>query len=426
MPPVKLPESSQEYPQSNGDRSSNLPATNVHTSRTLDEFYYPGLSGDQLSRRNDDQVVSRMAKDENKTERLLLVPQLWLWKLDNIIITAFPGHSADACGSDEFVVERLRSICEKFTDLDSHLLTALILSEYIILLDHSHIAALQEPIFYTFEKAVANTFDKVQTYMRKEGMENININKEKEFMHSINDIREELTMIRSVIVQQKQVWDEFWDDYFGNEPEVTSKRTDLWEGVNAETRSTVENILKRPKKQIATFLSHIDKIDKDAERVKEWILEQLDLKSKHAGLKEAHNSLILSTVVIGFTVVTVIFTPLSFLTSLFALPSDQLQKHHNTIVNGTAVYSNNYLGGWMSESQYLTQLALPLSNRNSSRRARVLVYYGRCRLAFFYLAEIQGKRERFSRQGTSKYDGIGKLFPDLVALQPELFKGLRK
>ena len=123
-------------------------------------------------------------------------------------------------------------------------------------------------------------------------MKNIKIDKEKKFMHQISDIREELLMIKSIIMQQQEIWKDCWEDCFENKSKDSSKAQDIWKGVTSETRSWLESILERPRTQIPKFLRRIDKIDKDAERVENWISSQLDLKVKHAGLKEAHNSLI--------------------------------------------------------------------------------------------------------------------------------------
>ena len=102
---------------------------------------------------------------------------------------------------------------------------------------------------------------------------------------------------------------------------------------------------------------YLRKIDKDAERVEKWITAQLDLKVNHAALKESHNSTILSTAVIGFTVITTIFTPISFISSLFALPIHQFLNKQSNVTSATgdpvAAYGTNYIGTWMGELSIL-------------------------------------------------------------------------
>ena len=89
----------------------------------------------------------------------------------------------------------------------------------------------------------------------------------------------------------------------------------------------VMEILERPQKQFAKYKRQIARINADAERVGGFITLQLDLKSKHASLQEAHLTTLMSAAVIGFTIVTIIFTLLAFLASLLALSTNKFQNH---------------------------------------------------------------------------------------------------
>ena len=98
--------------------------------------------------------------------------------------------------------------------------------------------------------------------------------------------------------------------------------------------------------QLSKFRRRIEQLGEDAERVRETILTKLDWKQKHAGLKEAHAAAIISAAVLGFTIVTIIFVPLSFVMSLFALPIDRFQQNQidSPWSSGTKMYSTNYIG----------------------------------------------------------------------------------
>lgn len=340
--------------------------TGEFVSRTLDESYYPGLSDKNFKQRNSDQVVSRMARVTSQAERLLLVSQLWLWKLEDIIITAVPEKLAGPGGpvANIYAEQHL----QKLKKLDSELVMAWILSETINLFDLPYVAGLREPVLYTFEKAVAFTSDRVGTYTMEDAVDDGTIDKERTYMHEISDVRDELIMIRSVIIQQQEVWNDFWKDHAREKTKRTLKEdtsvvhensaetdkwweiTGSWPSLDPETKLWLEGVLTRPSSQLSKFLNRIDKIDKDAQRVEEWISWQLDLKSKHAGLKEAKNSLLLSRSVIGFTVITVIFAPLSFLLSLLALPIDWLRRQKTPKTNDTGVYSHVYIAKWLGRS----------------------------------------------------------------------------
>jgi hypothetical protein len=70
-----------------------LSATELQVPRTLDQFYDESLDMDELQTRSKDQVLWRYfaeLKTKKETEgssqiddpKVLMVPQLWLWRLD--------------------------------------------------------------------------------------------------------------------------------------------------------------------------------------------------------------------------------------------------------------------------------------------------------------------------------------------------------
>jgi hypothetical protein len=96
-------------------------------------------------------------------------------------------------------------------------------------------------------------------------------------------------------------------------------------------------------------------MDRDAERIEASIKDQLELKRTHASMNDARSSLVLGVAVAGFTIVTIIFTPLSFMTSLLALPIDKFSaeqysfapnKTDNTTVRA---YHSGDVGAWFSK-----------------------------------------------------------------------------
>ena len=90
------------------------------------------------------------------------------------------------------------------------------------------------------------------------------------------------------------------------------------------------------------------KIDRDAERIEKNNQDQLNLKRTYASIGDTRASVILGTAVVGFTIITVIFTPLAFMTSLFALPIHELVKYQVTIGN-TNAYATSYIGKWFGK-----------------------------------------------------------------------------
>ncbi|KAI0399839.1 hypothetical protein F4802DRAFT_602577 [Xylaria palmicola] len=199
---------------------------------------------------------------------------------------------------------------------------------------------LSEPIFSVFSKSISAVAEAIDEYTRSTNFVNISIEKERQFLHEINDIREEIAMMQTVLFQQEEIWKEF---AFKTWPQ-------FWpDGENGRFKPGPEDKQREGKNMEGR---RFEKLDQEAERVEKNILVQLDLKQKHASLKETHTATVMSASIVGFTVITIIFAPLSFLTSLFALPIDQFSQNQN---DGN--YTTNYIGKWIATGE-ITSLAV--------------------------------------------------------------------
>lgn len=350
----------------------------IHEPRTLDESYYTGLEKDELTARNKTQVASQQSKKKRKEQPILMVPQLWLWSVKNSCIMALPAESLGE-GLYLTLKQQFDAMSPAAKEcINGLLLSAIIMSIFINSIERPFNAGLEQPLFTLFEKEIAAVSEKVRGYMDK-GMETIHIERERGFIFEIHDVRDELAMIRNAVRQQEEIWNAFWEDSVEeierdlNRPPRRGKQrrrssSSLASGPHkspnsdegdqhnlsggkAAAREELSSIIGRPNTQLPRIKERIRKLDEDAERVEKWILLQLDLKSKHASLKasqaaldESHNSTTLSTAVIGFTIITVIFAPLSFLTSLFALPVDRFQQYQKN-----NAYPYGYIGTWLSK-----------------------------------------------------------------------------
>jgi len=100
--------------------------------------------------------------------------------------------------------------------------------------------------------------------------------------------------------------------------------------------------------------------DRDVDRIEKTVQDQLTLKRAHVSIRDAHLSLILGVAVTGFTVITIIFTPLTFIVSLFALALDTLLQNQFQF-GGTGgidegarsepspAFKSSYVGKWFGE-----------------------------------------------------------------------------
>lgn len=324
----------------------------VQTCLTLDEYCNPDIDLDILAKRNIDQVVVRSvirfmnglvtkeAKDAYSGP-VLMVPQVWIWKFGNHLVT-----SAVFADQDDFW---LKPEIPRWALQSDDELIGFILSTLINSLTES-IPELRQPLLMAFERSIAVISELVNKYLGNDEMGNIDIDKEKEFLHEIEDIREELAMIQTVLLEQEEVWREFafstWPDYWPTGPEgkfqIPREKDDHWK------------IIQRPQQQFPKFRRRLKKLDDDAERVQRSIELKLDLKQKHASLQVARTGSVMSASVFGFTIITVIFTPLSFMVGLLALPVDRFQQNQVQVQGGdSAVYSTRYIGKWIGEFDVL-------------------------------------------------------------------------
>jgi hypothetical protein len=106
----------------------------VHLERTLDEAYYPGLGKEVLEKRNHDQVVShssenfanlRMVSYAGWGAPILIVPQLWLWRVGRTLVSVFDSMASNLVSNHA----RAMSLVEE-AEGDSEVLEGLVITEY--------------------------------------------------------------------------------------------------------------------------------------------------------------------------------------------------------------------------------------------------------------------------------------------------------
>ena len=187
------------------------------------------------------------------------------------------------------------------------------------------------PALDIFENEVVAALSDVDKYIDETKPSSVDYKKERNFLHVLSDIRSELVMVLYVLEQQKKVLKDMIDDMFIDEDFYPD-----WARV------------RRAESSLAQYKGRIKKIDGDTERIEKAVNDMLNLKRTYASIKDTHSSLLLSTAVISFTVITIVFAPLAFLTALFALKIDGFEKLH---VNGSdpdSAYKSNYMGGIFS------------------------------------------------------------------------------
>ncbi|CAN9364128.1 unnamed protein product [Alternaria alternata] len=331
--------------------------------RTLDEAYYPGLSPEALDLRNQDQVVSqrkdtfasydereRQGKKIDGTSFILMVPQLWLYRLGGVVVSSYTmphgtGYALDGYDNEGTFIDRGGAWpLQENQPLGPEAHLGLIMTGFIDRFGEHYTSndVKYPPPLDLFETRVVGILSEVTDYVKKVPGDESSINgleyrRETYFIHVMSDVRSELAMIKHVLEQQEHVLMQFLRDSFD---------------ANVEPPLPYWTLIKASQETIHRYMRRVEKIDGDADRIEKNIQDMLNLKRTHASIRDAHSSLILSTAVIGFTVITIVFTPLAFLTALFALKIDGFERLQ--ISGSDGVFHSGKIGGIFVSTEILT------------------------------------------------------------------------
>jgi hypothetical protein len=295
-----------------------------HSARTLDEAYYPALSEEDLAKVNEDQVISRLyaprkPKDDRYTP-ILMVSQIWLLGAGRILLSA---HSLKSflmvikciqyplwtsytrtldCAMAMFLATEIEDFGKGFIEVE--------LPNGLLELP----SALS-----MFETSVLALMSRVDGYLNAATPTKPNIDIERQYTHDIWDNHCELAMINDVLDQQEKVVNDLLLGSGMMEP--SGKR--LYPPSEQTCAKDWDRVFAARSLRMK-YQQRITKIKADAERIDKAIQDILNLKRTFASMKEAENSskaaqnslrlaqsnALSSAAVVGFTVVTHIYTPI--------------------------------------------------------------------------------------------------------------------
>ena len=349
--------------------TSGPPDQYLHTERTLDEAYYPGLSRRVLDARFGDQVVTRAFKlslDDRETSEfpdpttrpqqwkwniddtygnapILMVSQLWIWRFDRYIISAYSSDGRPLT----FVERRQESYMDRLKNetIDEDSPKRQIGLVIVDCIEQFGRHGKYPPALQILEAGVDRIYTDVKKYSN--GATEPKIQIEREFMVRIFELQGELAMIQDKLRQQKEVLTQILDD----PPKDFVLPSQREAGSDYEPWDLVVGSMTTLDK----YYYLTEKISADAARIENNIQNELNLKRTFAAMDDARTSLSLGIAVIGFTVITIIFAPLAFVTALFALPLDAFERKKIKFSNdaqeeGTDDYTTSYLGKWFGMS----------------------------------------------------------------------------
>ena len=362
--------------------------TSLHVRRTLDQFFYPNID---TQSRDQDQVVYRYqtkgpGRDGPGTDpKIFMVDQLWMWVLGtNLIVTSFPQRwdqpKNDPLNVLDGIIEdinsKTRDPVRSVYDLaiiitnrcsgvfDRHRLgddeyqfldmfessIGIATDRETLLFNRFNHASVQASAWLKshrklnkFSRSPArpvhgrdgtaeedNSGDDEEFYL-DDGQplfvdRLLDIGEETDLLAETKDIRDELNMIRTVLEHQKHVLQDF--------QEVICE---IYQGQH-RSQYEVKKRFKDQQRMIDMHMKDIERMDKQAERIYHSITDLLDLKQKHANAFEARfardqaaGTTRQSKTIMVFTIVTIVFLPLSFITSIFTINMkefDNLNLHY--------------------------------------------------------------------------------------------------
>ncbi|KAF2111938.1 hypothetical protein BDV96DRAFT_498386 [Lophiotrema nucula] len=168
----------------------------------------------------------------------------------------------------------------------------------------------------------------------------LDIGAETNLLAETKDIRDELNMIAKVLEDQKSVL-----------PDLEISIADIYR----EEHKGQHDLKRRFREQLKTIdvhLKDIDRMDKQAERIYKSITDLLDLKQKHANAFEARfardqaaGTARQSQTVMVFTIVTIIFLPLSFIAAIFTIDVREFPHNEQGNLSLPFSYVSKYMFG---------------------------------------------------------------------------------
>ncbi|KAL6708240.1 hypothetical protein ACN47E_003424 [Coniothyrium glycines] len=141
----------------------------------------------------------------------------------------------------------------------------------------------------------------------------LDIGAETDLLAEIKDIRDELNMIAKVLEDQRSVL-----------PDLETSIIDIYD--KNKNQKDLKKRFKEILKTIDTHINDLTRMDKQAERIYKSITDLLDLKQKHANAFEARfardqaaGTARQGQTIMVFTIVTIIFLPLTFIAAFFTI-----------------------------------------------------------------------------------------------------------
>ncbi|KAL8996164.1 MAG: hypothetical protein Q9169_004274 [Polycauliona sp. 2 TL-2023] len=307
---------------------------NLHIRRTLDQFYYHAISTEG---RDTDQVVYRYTREKGKEKKVFMVDQLWICILgDGLIITSFPQRWAqpkdDPLNVLDGIIEDMNSKTRPPVKLGDEEFQFLDMFESSI----GHVTNKETELFMNFNDASKAAARWLTNQRQRGSLQNLSkhssetenlkdhtfvdtlldIGEETALLAETKDIRDELNMISMVLKHQVSILDD-----------MMHALLEEAKGPDSRMQAEIKKRYREQHKVVEVHLKDVERMDKQAEGIYTSLTHLLDLKQKHANAFEARFARDQAAftgrqgqTIMVFTIVTIVFLPMSFIAAVFTIP----------------------------------------------------------------------------------------------------------
>ncbi|KAI1778867.1 hypothetical protein F4818DRAFT_437668 [Hypoxylon cercidicola] len=353
----------------------------LHPRRTLDQFFYHGI--DTSARDTDQVVYRYCKENNDAEPKVFMVDQLWLWIIGkDLIITCFPQRwdqpKQDPMNVLDCIIEETNAKTRPpigsvwyypyfaFAGPDMtpshHDLAMLITSQcsgmfdrhrlhdqkfqFLDIFDQSIgvVTDKESQLFRRFNQASSRSAEWLQHHRHRRGMGRpprlpafgtpdtlegtsmdqfpdalLDIGVETTLLAEIKDIRDELNIIDVILASQVETLEDFEKQLTEELKSDGSKRNNV----------AVAEIEKRSHEQLRGLhvrQKDIWRMDQQAQSLYQNLTDLLDLKQKHSNALEARfagDQAVIAAkqgqTIMVFTIVTIVFLPMSFIAAFFAI-----------------------------------------------------------------------------------------------------------
>ncbi|KAI4865709.1 hypothetical protein F4820DRAFT_282367 [Hypoxylon rubiginosum] len=333
----------------------------LHIRRTLDQYFYSGID---TAVRNKDQVVSRYCKRNHWEDRMLMVDQLWLWIIGkDLVITCFATRwgqpKNDPLNVLDNIIEETNGIKTRAPVTSAYHLATLIFNnccntfgrprvdkayQFLDMFESSTglIINRQTQLLRSFNQVSALSTRWLKDRQRRQGHSGrvsslppgephdfvldalLELGGESAMLNEINDIRDELNIIVMILDSQTAV--------LGTFESATTEELREGGGKRPAIDDLVGQLRKRCREQqrrIETRYRDLQRMDRRAENAYTSLRSLLELKQMQSNALEAkfaRDQAVTASkqgqAILVFTVVTIVFVPMSFIATLFTINID--------------------------------------------------------------------------------------------------------